>query len=59
LPGHLLCSIGSYAWVETTGLGENARISSSVVFAGSTIGEGRIIENMIVAPDCEVAFGNY
>ena len=59
LPGHLLCSIGSYAWVETTGLDENARISSSVVFAGSTIGAGRIIENMIVAPDCEVAFGNH
>jgi MurNAc alpha-1-phosphate uridylyltransferase len=57
LPGHLLRGIGSYAWVETAGIGENTRISRSVVFAGSTIKAGRIIDNMIVAPDCEVAFG--
>ena len=42
LPGALLDGIGSHAWVETARIGENVRISRSVVFPGSTIraGEG-------------------
>jgi MurNAc alpha-1-phosphate uridylyltransferase len=50
-------TLGPHAWVETAAIGDDVRIVNSVVFPGARIEAGRTVENLIVTPDCEVAFG--
>ncbi len=57
MPEHVFRALGRHAWVETDQVGENVRISQSVVFPGVNLTAGRTFENMIVMPDCEVPIG--
>lgn len=56
LPARLHRCIGSYAWVETSGLPPESRISRSVIYPEVRIKTPGAIENRIITPFCEVAF---
>jgi len=49
--------IGNYAWVETDNVPSESRISRSVIYPGVTIQQSGAVENRIITPFCEVAFG--
>ena len=57
MPEHTRRALGRHAWVETEDMGEDVRVSESVVFPGVNLTAGRIVERMIVTPDCEVPIG--
>jgi NDP-sugar pyrophosphorylase family protein len=57
MPEHSRRALGRHAWVETEQVGEDVRISESVVFPGVNLAAGRTLEKMLVMPACEVPFG--
>jgi len=57
LPKNLQQCIGNYAWVETADILPENRISRSVIYPGAAIQSNDAINNRIITPFCEVAFG--
>ena len=58
LPKRLLKDcLGRYAWVETSELPQETRISHSIIWEGAQLKSPGTIENKIITPFCEVKFG--
>lgn len=57
LAGSLCRNIGRYAWVETETVPDGCHITKSIVYNGAVLPSGTTVDQKIITPFGEVAFG--